>query len=68
MDCRSTTALSNYSEMVQLKFTLTTQRGRLTGASVSWDPAGTKGGIAAGTCRWTYTLMSGNDPGVPGCP
>ena len=74
IQCDSNPALSDYSEMVVLRVVLknTAHKSKLAGVSVFRDPsANTKGAIAIGTCRWSYTRTANTlDPGVPGpgCP
>ncbi len=71
IQCDSTPALSDYSEMVFLDVVLkpAPESGKLVGISVFRDPsANTKSAFAAGTCKWNYARTDTQDPGVSGCP
>ena len=71
IQCDSTPALSDYSEMVFLKVVLKVapQTGKLAGISVFRDPAAnTKAAFAVGTCKWSYARTDTQDPGMSGCP
>ena len=71
IQCDSTPALSDYSEMVFLDVVLKAapDNSKLVGISVFRDPsANTKSAFAAGTCKWNYARTDTQDPGISGCP
>ena len=61
-ECRSTTELDGYSELVHLKAAGSESSGRLRGESVFRSQRG-----EVGTCKWNLKRSSTDDPEVTGC-
>lgn len=62
IECRSTTDLDNYSEVVHLIGNAGAKLS-LRGKSILRNQSGD-----IGTCRWTFQRVSSTNPVVPGCP
>jgi hypothetical protein len=62
IECRSTTSLDNYSEVVHLLGSATSKL-RLQGRSILRNQNGD-----IGTCRWTFQRTSPTNPNVSACP
>jgi hypothetical protein len=60
IECRSSTSLNNYSEVVHLNGS---SGGRLRGTSILRSQLGD-----IGTCRWSFQRVSAINPTVAGCP
>jgi hypothetical protein len=60
IECRSSTNLNNYSEVVHLNGS---SGGRLRGTSILRSQLGD-----IGTCRWSFQRVSASNPIVAGCP
>lgn len=62
IECRSSSALNDYSEAVTLRGTLFDERGRLTGESIFRSQLG-----ELGTCKWRLERKSAELPAITFC-
>jgi len=62
IECRSSSALNDYSEVVTLRGTLNAPGGRLTGESIFRSQLG-----ELGTCRWRLERTRTTNPNVSFC-
>lgn len=62
IECRSTSNMNNYSEVVNLKGLVLDPEGHLTGESLFRSMRG-----EIGKCRWRYERTSTKDPKIAFC-
>lgn len=63
LECHTSPALVDHSEVVHFKATESNSGARMKGASIFRDQGGD-----IGTCRWSFKRVNKNDPGLNGCP
>ena len=63
IECRSTTELDGYTEIVRLEGVSNSIRGKLRGVSLVRNQFG-----EIGKCKWAYWRVSTANPMVTGCP